>query len=248
MIRDNTKSPHGKLRRRRPRLSPLVSVGVVAVSVMLLMFFGGSFLNFFADRLYPNITFGQGRAPTNRQRQSDNKIVESAVFDGEVYRTEGRLREASAVAIAAALSGIASISEHRPAQDVSGLLNDINKRGLLPPSVSFIADHNLLASQHSIIYVRLRPAPFAVEILSVGRERMDGPAMLLRVPDERQNANAPTRYFYSLTLEKIRIPDPFTPPSAILACGWQTATIKPELTVDTNSEQLAAWANTLKQR
>jgi hypothetical protein len=96
--------------------------------------------------------------------------------------------------------------------------------------------------------VRLRPAPFAIEVLSLGRERLDGAALILRVPDEQQNPKQPTRYFYSLRLDDIKVPEPFVNASAVLACGWQMDTIRPELPEGAKPEQLTAWADSQQSK
>jgi hypothetical protein len=219
-------------------------VGTVAAFLVLLLLTAPTLRRFFSDRLDPRISFEQGRA----RRRSDGvaqkpKPTTMTIVDGEVYRTEGRLREASAVAIAATLSGVASLTEHRPVRNVNELLQDIARRGLLPPGVELAPDRNLLFSEHSRVHVRLRAEPFAVEVLSLGRERIDGPALLLRVPDEKQNKNEPARYFYSLKLEGVTVPDPFATPSAVLACGWQTDTIRPVTPEGADESQLATWAS-----
>lgn len=247
-MRKNKTLSGKKLAFSFPSLSPSTVVCLVAAVVMLLLIFGGSLQRFFTDRLYPDITYQQERRGRGRREGSVNKSAQPVVFDGEVYRTEGRLREASAIAIAATLSGIGSFSEQHPLHNVTELLNSVVRRKLLPPGIEFVADRSLLVSEHSTIYLRLRPAPFAVEIVSIGRERLDGPALLLRVPDDRQNTNAPARYFYSLTLETIKVPEPFALPSTVLACGWQSAAIKPEMIEGANPERLAAWATEVQQR
>jgi hypothetical protein len=244
MRRSNKSSQtKGRLIWRRP--SPMFVEGTVAAFLGLLLLTAPALKRFFSDHLTPRISFDQGRA----RRESDGvtqsqKPTTTMIFDGEVYRTEGRLREASAVAIAATLSGVASLTERRPIHNVSELLQDIARRGLLPPGVELAPDRNLLVSEHSRVHVRLRAEPFAVEILSIGRERLDGAALLLRVPDGLQNKNEPARYFYSLKLEDVRVPDPFAIPSAVLACGWQMGTIRPSTPTEGASEaQLTAWAN-----
>lgn len=227
-----------------PRPSPMFVAGFVAVSVGLLLLFGKDVKRLFSDRLDSRISFQDGRARGAKADEAQSKRpTSSVIFDGEVYRTEGRLREASAIAIAASLTGVASATERRPVRDVSELLNGIKARGLLPPGIEYIPDRNLLVSEHSTIHVRLRPQPFGVEVLSLGRERLDGAAMLLRVPDEQQNPKQPARYFYSLRLEDIKVPEPFANASAVLACGWQTDTIRPGLPEGAKLEQLAEWAN-----
>jgi len=238
------KSSQSKGQPSWPRPTPMFIVGTVAALVLLLLLTAPALKRFFSDRLNPRISFEQGRA----RRQSGGepqppKATTTTIFDGEVYRTEGRLREASAVAIAATLSGVASLTEHRPIRNVNDLLQDIARRGLLPPGVELAPDRNLLVSEYSTIHVRLRTEPFAVEILSLGRERLDGAALLLRVPDESQNKNEPSRYFYSLKLEGVTVPEPFAAPSAVLACGWQTDTIRPSTPEGADESRLAAWAS-----
>lgn len=238
-----------KPRLALPRPSPMFVVGFVAVSFGLLLLFGKDVKRLFSDRLDSRISFQDGRARGAKADEARSKrSTSSVIFDGEIYRTEGRLREASAIAIAASLTGVASATEKQPVHDVSELLNGIETRGLLPPGIEYIPDRNLLVSEHSTIHVRLRPRPFSVEVLSLGRERLDGAALLLRVPDEQQNPKQPVRYFYSLKLENIKVPEPFSNASAVLACGWQTDIIRPELPEGTKLEQLAEWAGSLQSR
>jgi hypothetical protein len=248
-MRANRKDSLTKSRFAWPRLSPSSVVGLVAVLVGLLLLFGNDLKRFFSDRLDSRISFQQGgRRSTQTGAAENKKRTSSVIFDGEVYRTEGRLREASAVAIAASLTGVASASEGRPVRDVAELLKGIKAQGLLPPGIEFIPDRNLLVSEHSTIHVRLRLRPFSVEVLSLGRERLDGAALLLRVPDEQQSPKQPARYFYSLRLEDIKVPEPFVNASAVLACGWQMDTIRPELPEGAKPEQLTVWADSQLSR
>lgn len=248
-MRGSRKSSQTKSRFVWPHPSPRFVVGLVAVSVGLLLLFGNDLKRFFSDRLNSRISFEPGRRRGAQADDAQNQQpTSSVIFDGEVYRTEGRLREASAVAIAASLTGVASASEGRPVRDVADLLKGIKVRGLLPPGVEFVTDRNLLVSEHSTIHVRLRPAPFALEILSLGRERLDGAALLLRVPDEQPSLRQPARYFYSLRLEDIKVPEPFVNASAVLSCGWQMDTIRPELPEGAKPEQLTKWASSQQSR
>ena len=248
-MRESQMGSQTKSRFSWPRPSPMQVMGLVAVSVGLLLLFGNDLKRFFSDRPNSRISFEPGRRRGVQEGETQNKQPTSPViFDGEVYRTEVRLREASAVAIAASLAGVASASEGRPVRNVADLLKGIKARGLLPPRVEFIPDRNLLVSEHSTIHVRLRLQPFSVEVLSLGRERLDGAALIVRVADEQQNPKQPTRYFYSLRLEDIKVPEPFVNASMVLACGWQMDTIRPELPEGAKPEQLTAWADSLQSR
>ena len=243
-MRRSDKSSKAKGNRTWQRPTPMFVVGTVAVLCGLLLLMAPALKRFFSDRVAPRFSFEQGQSLRPRDGVSQKpKPAVTTIFDGEVYRTEGRLREASAVAIAVTLSGVASLTERRPVRKVGELLQDVARRGLLPPGLELVPDRSLLISEYSRVHVRLRPEPFAVEVLSFGRERLDGPALLLRVPDDARNKNEPARYFFSLKLEDVKVPDPFANPSAVLACGWQMDTIRPATPEDVNEAQLAAWAS-----
>jgi hypothetical protein len=235
---------------RLPKLKPKHVVGLVATGVVLLLLYAGDIRRALTGHYNPRISFEQGaQASTRRKgRRANESSTQAAVFDGEVYRTEGRLREASAVVIAATLAGVARSTERRPVRTVDELLEEIAARRLLPPGVEIVREHRLLVSVHSTIHVRFRPDPFGVEVLSLGRERRDGPGLLLRVPDEgADSSQRRQRYFYSFRLEDISVPEAFASASAVQAAGWQIDYVDAELPEGTNAEQLAAWARNQSQ-
>jgi hypothetical protein len=229
-----------------PRMTPKRVVGLVATVVVLLLLYGGEIRRALTGHYNPRISFENGaRASDRRARgRAAQSSTQAAVFDGEVYRTEGRLREASAVVVAATLSGIGRITERSPVRTVDELLEEIVRRGLLPPGVEFVPERTLLVSNHSTIHVRFRTEPFGVEVVSLGRERADGPGLLLRVPDESAaSKNALQRYFYSFRLEKISVPEAFANASAVESAGWQVDYLDAQLPEGVNAEHLAAWAH-----
>jgi hypothetical protein len=227
-----------------PKWTPKRVVCAVATCVVLVLLYGGDIRRALTGHYNPRISFERGaRASSERAaRRTNEPSAQAAVFDGEVYRTEGRLREASAVAVAASLSGIARSVERRPSRSVEELMEEIVRRGLLPPGVEFVRERNLFVSERSTIHVRFRPEPFGVEIVSLGRERMDGPGLLVRVPEEGSNPqNNRQRYFYSFRLENVTVPEAFAPASAVQAAGWQVDYVTAQLPEGANAEQLAAW-------
>jgi hypothetical protein len=228
--------------RKLSRPSAKSIVIAVSTCLTLSLLFGRDARQFFVDQFRPHISFREGGMRNGREQARDEQTREAVIFDGEVYRTENRLREASAVAIAVSLAGVAAYAERHPARDVTDLLRGVVQRGLLPPGVEYISERNLLRSAHSTIYVRLRPVPFTVEVLSIGRERLDGSALILRVPDEKPDKSGQVSYFYSLSLSSVKIPEPFVPTSSVLAAGWQQATFKPQLPTGANAQRLFAWA------
>jgi len=228
-----------------PRLTPKMVVGMVASLVAFVVLFGGDIRRALVGHYNPRISFERGvRASNDRSVKRTEAAQHAPVFEGEVYRTEGRLREASAVAIAATLSGVARAVERRPVRSVDELLAEIISRRLLPPGVEFVPDRKMFISERSTLYVRLRPEPFGVEVLSLGRERLDGAGLLVRVPDETSNqTERRQRYFYSFRLENINVPEAFAPASSVLAAGWQTDYFDAQLPEGANAEQLARWTH-----
>lgn len=241
-MRKQSKPRFGNSSEKIFNLSPKTVVIGVVVCLCLLLLFGKDIKQFFADSFQSRISFQNARPQVSKENEHLKEQTQTAIFDGEVYRTEERLREASAVAIAACITGVASFVERRPLRDVNQLLNSMKERGLLPPDLKLSEEGNVLLSQHSSIHIRFRPSPFAIEIVSLGRTRLDGSALILRVPDEKQNGKTESRYFYSLTLDDIKIPEPFSSSTKILSYGWQSATFKPELPEGVNSQQLIDWA------
>jgi hypothetical protein len=152
-----------------PKWTPKRVVGVVATCVVLLLLYGGDIRRALTGHYNPRISFERGARASGEgaPRRAGEPTAQGAVFDGEVYRTEGRLREASAVAIAASLSGVARSVEQRPVRTVDELLDEIVRRGLLPPGVELVRERNMLVSERSTIHVRFRPEPFGVEIVSL---------------------------------------------------------------------------------
>ncbi len=231
-----------------PKFTPKMVVGMIASLVVLLLLFGGDIRRAFVGGYNPRITFERGvRASDRRGAQRTGAAQDAPVFDGEVYRTEGRLREASAIAIAASLSGIARSVERRPVRSVDELLTEIINRRLLPPGVEFVPERNLFITDHSTIYLRLRPDPFGIEVLSLGHERLDGAGLLVRVPDDAGNqAERRQRYFHSFRLENVTVPEAFAHEARVQAAGWQTDYFDAQLPEGASPAQLAAW--TLQQQ
>lgn len=240
-MKRNKTSSNGN--RKLFNLSPKTVVISVAICLGLLLVFGRDIKRFFSNSFQPRITFQNGSLQKSKGNNHLKSETQIAVFDGEVYRTEQRLREASAVAIAASVTGVASFIERRPIRNVNALLSGMKERGLLPPDLELSKEGNVLTSGYSTIHIRFRPSPFAVEIVSLGRTRLDGSALILRVPEDKQNGKTESSYFYSLTLDDIKTPPAFSSSTTILSYGWQSDTFKPELPDGVNAQNLADWAN-----
>lgn len=242
----------GKIKStQRVTVSPMFVTGAAATALLLVLLGGGHIRRAFVERLNPRITV-EARSASERSRNEGsqrNAPASGAIFDGEVYRTEARLRETGALAIATGLYGIRAIAERRPVSSVSELLAGVTARNLLPPGLTLLPDQAAFASAHATLHVRFRPEPFGVEILSVPRERADGACLLVRVPDidgERTaSADTRVRFYQAMRLEGVRLPPPFALSSEIQAHGWTVETMRASLPSDADPQQLATWLREL---
>lgn len=168
--------------------------------------------------------------------------------DSEVPRTAERLRDATAVAIAASTNVIDYAIHNRAPLSADAIVREIAARGLVP--AEWLTNQpGVLQTTHAILQLRYSQRSLAVEVLSVPNERNDGPAILIRIPDA-DSTNVSSRYFESMQLDGISYPAPFTPVSEIIASGWQPRPYKQGQIPDDERAQLEQWAKSavLKQQ
>jgi hypothetical protein len=159
--------------------------------------------------------------------------------DSEVPRTAERLRDVTAVSIAAA-SNIAEGAIHRQLpRDANDILNRIAQRQLIP-AAWLTQQPGILKTLQSTIHIRYAPQTVTLEVISVPNERKDGPAMLIRIPDP-ENTGVGPRYFESMQLDGIVYPSPFVPIAQIIASGWQPRLFKQSQIPDEQRAQLEQW-------
>src|SRR5437667_7659283 len=125
-----------------------------------------------------------------------------AVADGEVARTEERIREATALATATSLFAANESLAGRTPGNVTVLISGIREGGLMPPGMQSL-DQGEVDSAHGKLFVRYRPDPLGVEIISLGRQREDGPVLLVRVPDDGSEDGA--QLFLATRLDEVMV-------------------------------------------
>lgn len=159
--------------------------------------------------------------------------------DGEVPRTAERLRDVTAVAIAATANVLeGSMSRHIP-RDASEILARIAQRQLIP--AEWLSNQpGVLQMPNGTIHLRYSPRTLSVEVIGVPNERTDGPAILIRIPDA-ENTGVGPRYFESMQLDGIVYPSPFAPIAQIIASGWQPRLFKQTQIPDDQRAQLEQW-------
>jgi hypothetical protein len=163
----------------------------------------------------------QLREITERQRQQQVGAF-NAIIEGEVSRTEERIREATALATAASLFAASESLNRRTPTSVTTLLSSLNRVGLMPPGVRLLNTQGDVACSHGKFFVRYRPEPLGVEVVSLGEVRLDGPALLVRVPDRGisgTNEEGAGLYLAS-RLDEITVPSPFASEAEVVALGF----------------------------
>jgi hypothetical protein len=173
----------------------------------------------------------------------------SAVYrwpDSEVPRTAERLRDVTAVAIAASSSVIEGSLRGRIPRNTEELVTHIVQRQLVPGEW-ITPQPDVLQTQRGAIHIRYSPTELMVEAISVPQDRKDGPAILIRLPD-LENTGVGARYFESMRLDGIVYPAPFAPIAEIIALGWQPRLFKQTSIPDDQRTQLEQWAGTVSSK
>jgi hypothetical protein len=163
--------------------------------------------------------------------------------DSEVPRTAERLRDVTAVAIAASTSVIEGSLRGRIPRDATELVAYIGERPLIPGEW-LSAEPGVLQTPRGTIHVRYSPKDLMVEVISVPLNRKDGPAILIRLPDF-ENTRVGARYFESMQLDAIVYPAPFVPIAEIIASGWQPRLFKQTQIPDDERAHLEKWASSV---
>ena len=165
-----------------------------------------------------NLTQDQARRIAERQWSQQARAFIAAA-DGEVSRTEERIREATALATAAGLFAARESLSRRTPATVSDLLAGINSAGLMPPSIRQLPGQGEATSLHGTLSLRYRPEPLGIEVISLGKDRLDGPAVLVRVPDV-DASDTGASLFLATRLDEITVPAPFAPAAEVVALGF----------------------------
>lgn len=159
--------------------------------------------------------------------------------DSEVPRTAERLRDVTAVAIAASTYVVEGALRGRTPNDASEIAAGIAQRQLIP-SEWLTKQAGVLQTIHGTLHVRYSPGTLSVEVISMPATRADGPAILIRIPDNENTAVGP-RYFESMNLDGVLYPGPFAPITEVIGTGWQQRLFRQGQLPEDEQAQLQAW-------
>ncbi len=197
---------------------------LVAVLVAALFIAATLIAGYFRLRaIDPHVTMEFGEGVSAKQAPARQAVI-ATMIDGEVARTAERIGEATALAFSASLYAASEQIKGRSPRAVRDLLTGIAAQKLLPPGLAF-AQGGALVSAYGTLSVRYRPAPLGVEVVSVGYKPEDGPALIVRIPDELSDRGE-TKLFIAGSLSEVRIPAPFAPAAEVIALGWAPETLR----------------------
>jgi hypothetical protein len=205
--------------RLQRRNTPVLIVGIVVALIV-----GSRLLSIAlperSGRVDPHVSLTENQAQQIVQRQRQQQVrAFMAASEGEVSRTEERIREATALATASSVFAAAESLNKRTPESVTALLSGVNAAGLLPPGTQLLDSSGGVSSLHGQLFVRYRPEPLGIEVVSIGKERMDGPALLVRVPDDGMSQDG-ARLYLATRLDEIRVPAPFAHEAEVIALGF----------------------------
>lgn len=225
--------------RERGNIWPVISVAVgvffVLVIVPLILHRQNSGEMATVDA---HVTIGDGAGTARATSQRNYRWP-----DSEVPRTAERLRDVTAVAIAASAYIVESVMRGRSPRNVGEVVNDTVKRHLIPPQW-VTNETGVLQTPHATVHLRYLPSELSLEFISMPNDRNDGPAILIRIPDS-ENPSVGIRYFESMQLDGIIYPPPFSPIAKIIASGWQPRPFKQTQVSDDQRAQLEQWSKTI---
>lgn len=227
--------------RERGKTWPIMLVAFAAISVLVIVPLINQRHASRVATVDAYVSIGDAGASTT----GDPSVANYRWPNSEVPRTAERLRDVTGVAIAATTYMIeGSLSGHVP-RDAQDLIAGITRRGLIP-SEWHTDQAEVLRTAHATIYLRSSSQNLSVEVISVPNERLDGPGILIRIPDT-ENTAVGSRYFESMQLDGVVYPRPFAPIAEIIASGWQPRLFKQTQIADADRAQLEQWAKQAKR-
>jgi hypothetical protein len=200
---------------------PGIVVGIVALAVA-----GFSIASSLARRIgvvEPRVTIEPERESEAAQLAGRLRLqIVRKAMDGEVAMTADRLREAAALAAAASLIAV----NERGVIGVKGrnLLGMVAALNLLPPGAALTDQSNTLVTPHGSLVLHFRSKPLGVEVLSLGKDKTAGPALIIRVAGDIPRAHG-LKVWTATTLDQAQAPRPFADESEVIAAGWRAETL-----------------------
>jgi len=235
------------MRILRWKISPAVVVGATALTIV-----GVSLAASLVRRvgvIEPHVLIVEETAAEGVISLERRPLTPPAM-DGEVIRTTERVREVSALMMGLVLYATRERIEGRTPRTVDELLAGVTSSGLVPPGLTphgqsgtLIATHRTRVGTaiHGTLYVRYRPEPLGVEVIAIGQERRDGPAIMMRLPDEETGSEG-AGFLMATRLDAVVVPQPFASESEVIAAGWSRESLRAVKPAPEEQQNLREWS------
>lgn len=200
---------------------------LIVIAIVLLLLLALRLNSLFSFRntgsVDPHINLHDNVASQIIERQRQQQVgAFMSVTEGEVSRTEGRIREATGLALAASIFAANELLNRRLPTSAEGLLSGLNSARLMPPQMDIVGSEGVAMTAHSRLLLRYQLEPLCIEVVSLGKISFDGPALLVRVGgnDSREAKQSGAQLFVATSLELSNLPPPFASEAEIAALGF----------------------------
>ena len=209
------------MRNKSLKVSPIAVVCATALLVVVASLTSNYFFGKSTRVIDPQVEMESGGYTEIKAsgERTIRQITVATVMEGEVSHTADRIGEAEALALAASLYAATEQIKGRTPKTANDLIAGVASRNLLPPGLSPTRTEGALSSSGGTLYLRYRPKPLAVEVVAIARELRDGPAILVRIPDENAKDGGAS-LFLSICLSDVSVPQAFAPAAQVIAAGW----------------------------
>lgn len=161
-----------------------------------------------------------------REARASGERVEVArdPEDKPAFREAYRVQETTALAVGLGLVAVERrMATGAPMGTVGELVETARTRGMLPPGVG-LTGAGVLATSYATLYVRYRPHPIGVEVVSIPRTSIaaDGAPLLARVTAE----DGAELFTLLRETTPVEVPRPFELRSVLEAARWKRESLK----------------------
>lgn len=219
-------------------LSPMLVVMTTTAVVIAAMILVG-WLNARSYRVKARVEIASPDVEVAGERQS-TVMNNTNLTDGEVARTATRVREATGLLMGLAAIGLTEQMKDRNPTSADSLIGLMSERNLFPPGISPTTVKGTLISDRATIYIRYRSRPLGIEIISLGRERLDGPTLIVRL-DAGSDDNSGALLLIARKIEGVNLLEPFAPIKNVAAMNWSVEPLRERQFSPQEIETLNHW-------
>jgi hypothetical protein len=192
-------------------------------------------------RLTAQVSIADPLIESQNVKTKDTTVTQT-LPDGEVERTALRVREVSALVLGLTLYAVNEGLQQRPVNSVESLLSRFASRGLLPPGLQAHTAQGALESPLATLYVRYRPLPLGVEVVSLSKDSNSGSSLLGRLITNA--ADEPSAALFLARSRQSALPAPFASSAEIVALNWSSEPLRERLFTPQELAQLNTWLQT----